>query len=447
MPTWADIMIPPEPLVPTGFDQVTVRLGDDTYNTCNPGIGDADGDGLDEVAVPLIENDRCRIALYKGDGSELWHNDDVRFFNDYYSDPAAHRGTHWHARSRHRHLFTHVFDIDGDGAPEVVCADGPVWVLDARTGAIKAEIDLEAHVQAWCPARLDGPDAPPSLVAGIEYRDGAGSAIIAIGPSLGVERLVPVEGRRFEDALWGGDVDRDGYDEIVFSPDTTRSMFLLDRDGRVRWSQRIDGVLGDDTHVDDLVVDSILPGKGRQILMATGPALLDPDGGILWALGDRYHHAQRVLAVPTGGDAKHVYFCESYKRAAYLLDQRGTERWKFDGFQRPADEYAGKVIPRLTTAGCLCDWFGTGRPVIVQAEVACARPENVPELEGKGTFYVVLLTPDGEVVATIPFEDTLDGWGGAMCARRGRFASPDTDGLVVIAHSNSRLHFFSRRGP
>ena len=443
MPTWDEIMTPPEPLAPEGFDVVTVPLGDDTYNTCNPGVGDTDGDGLDGLAVPVIEDDCCRITLHKGDGTEVWHNDDVQFFNYFYDDIEAHRGTHWHPHNRHRHLFTQIFDIDGDGAPEVVCADGPVWVLDGRTGAVKATIDLGAHVQAWCPARLHGPDAPPSFIGGIEMRDGSGSAIVAVGTSLDIERLVPVDGRSFEDAVWAGDVDGDGTDEIVFSPATTKSMFLMDRDGRVRWSQRIEGVLGDDTHVDDLVIDSVLPGDKRQILMATGPALLDRDGTILWALGDRYHHAQRVLAVPAGGDVKDVYFCESYKRRSYLLDHTGAERWTFAGYQTPRAEFEGKFVPRLTTAGCLCDWFGTGEAVIVQAEVVIARPAGRELLDGAGTFYVFLFAPDGRVLATIPFDDALDGWGGAMCARAGRFTAPDREGLAVIAHSSSRLHFFS----
>lgn len=443
MPTWDDVMIPPEPMVARGFTQTTVRLGADTYNTCNPGIGDADGDGLDEIAVPLVENGRCRIALYKGDGSEIWRNDQVAFYNVYYQDPDAHRGTHWHVESRHRHLFTGLFDIDGDGAPEVVCGDGPLWVLDARTGRLKQKIDLEAHVQTWCTARLDGPDAPPSIVAGIERRDGTGSAVVVIGKSLGVDRLVPVEGRSFEDAIWAGDLDRDGCDEIVFSPASTQSMFLMDRDGRIRWSQLINGVLGDDTHVDDLIIDSVLPGDERQILMATGPALLDKDGQILWTLGERYHHAQRVLAVPRPGGGRNVYFCESMKRNAYLLDPAGAELWRFDGFQKPTPDYRDKVTPRLTTAGCLADWFGSGDPVIVQAEVVCAR-RNVPDpLDGVGTFYAVLLTLGGEVITYLPFEDALDGWGGAMCARRGRFNSPQADGLVVICHSSSRMYFFS----
>lgn len=440
MSSWDEMTRPPTALKPKGFRMTTVPLGRDTYNTCNPGIGDADGDGLDEVAVPIIEDDRCRIALYKGDGSELWRQDDVRFYNDYYGDPAAHAGSHWHPRSRHRHLVTGIFDIDGDGRPEVVCADGPVWVLDARTGAIKAAIDLDAHVQVWCPARLNGPDEPPSFVGGIEMRDGAGSAIVAIGTSLGIDRLVPVEGRSFEDAIWAGDVDRDGFDEVIFSPASTRSMFLMDRDGRMRWSRRIEGVIGDDTHVDDLLIDSVLPGDERQILMATGPALLGQDGEILWTRGDRYEHAQRVLAVPRpDDDGKDVYFCESFARGAYLLDHDGNERWRYDGFQRPRPDYEDVLRFRLTTAGCLADWFGAGRPVIVQAETAHARPGELP-LDGMATCYAFLFSRDGEVLVTIPFEDRIDRWGGAMCARRGRFSSPDRDDLVIITHSSSRMY-------
>ncbi|MFW6159333.1 MAG: hypothetical protein ACOC8E_08260 [Planctomycetota bacterium] len=441
MPTWDEMTRPPTALKREGFQTTIVRLGRDTYNTCNPGIGDVDGDGLDEVAVPIIEDDRCRIALYKGDGSELWRQDDVRFYNDYYGDPAAHAGSHWHPASRHRHLVTHIFDIDGDGRPEVVCADGPVWVLDAATGAVKGEIDLDAHVQVWCPAKLNGRDAPPSFVGGVQMRDGSGSSIVFIGEDLRPDPLVPVEGRSFEDFMWAGDVDRDGFDEIVFSLDSTRSMFLMDRSGQVRWKRKVEGVIGDDTHVDDVVIDPILPGDEPQILMATGPALLDRHGEILWTRGDRYDHAQRVLAVPCpDGDGKDVYFCESYARGAYLLDHGGNEVWRYDDFQRPRPEYENVLRFRLTTAGCLADWFGTGEPVIVQAETAHGRSDELA-LDGMATCYAFLFSRDGGVIATIPFEDRIDRWGGAMCARRGRFTSPDRDDLVIITHSSSRMYF------
>lgn len=440
MKGWDELMEPPSGISGDGFDVVTVRLGEDTYNTCNPGVGDADGDGLDEVAVPVIDGDHCRISLYRGDGSEVWRNDDVAFFNYYYDDMEAHAGTHWHAKNRHRHLFTQVLDIDGDGRPEVVCGDGPMWVLDAQSGVLKKKIDLNAHVQAWCPAYLDGRDESPWFVGGVEARDGSGSGIVMAGSSLEVERLIAVEGRSFEDALWAGDIDHDGFDEVVFSPRTTQSMFLMDRRGEIRWSQKINGVIGDDTHVDDLVIDTIHPGPERQLLMATGPALLDERGRIEWALGDRYHHAQRVLAVPTGGEGKDVYFCESYDRACYLLDHIGRQLWHFDGFQKPRPDAVGVPIPRLTTAGGLADWFGTGMPLIVQSEL-CVDREGSLETGQPMVFYVHLLQRDGCQVAAIPLDDELDRWGGAMCARVGRFSRPNADDLVVITHSGSRMYF------
>jgi hypothetical protein len=455
MAKWSDAVAPPEPLVVGGFRRIVVPLGADTYNTCNPGVGDADGDGLDELAVPVIEDGSCRISLYRGDGAEVWRNSEVRFFNYFYDDMEAHRGTHWHAQARHRHLFTRIFDIDGDGQPEVVCADGPVWVLDARSGALKQMIELDAHVQVWCPARLDGPDAPASFVAGIEKRDGSGSAIacIGLGPEgvLEVRWITPVAGRSFEDAMWAGDVDGDGCDEIIFSTSSTGSMYLLDRAGRVRWERRIKGVIGDDTHVDDLAIAAILPGAARQILMATGPALLDAGGNIIWALGDRYQHAQRVLAVPPGAalaagafGPRRVYFCESFERNAYLADHDGRELWRFSGFQRVKPGFEDGIRMRLTTAGGIADWYGDGRPIIVQAESFRVRPGARGEIEGPCTGYVTLLTPEGQVVGCLPFEDVAGRSAGAMCAAAGHFTSRDADSLAVIMHCGSRAYFFSR---
>jgi len=350
----------------------------------------------------------------------------------------AHKGDHWHVHTKHRHLFTKIFDVDGDGKAEVVVADGPIYILDGLTGELKHTIDLNAHVQVWCTARIFGDDRPPAIVAGIEKRGVKGHAVVAIDSSLNVVWETAVPGKLFYDAIWAGDVDEDGVDEIVFSIDTEHSMFLADAEGNIRWRKNIREEIGEDNHIDDMVIDEIQPGS-RQILMATGPALIDKDGNVLWTRGKDYEHAQRVLAVPRGAGlkGKNAYFCESYKIRSFLLDPEGNELWGFDGYEKPKPEFADSVRFRLTTAGSLMNWGGEKH--IIQGIMGGYRGKE--ETSGKAQHVATVFDADGNVVAHLPFEDHTRGLA-AMCALSGHFRPIDSDCVLIITHHDSSFYIF-----
>ncbi len=104
-----------------------IVLGRDTVNTCDIAMADVDGDGLDEIATPLTIGERDCVRLYRGDGTLVWNNNDVRLYHAFYHDPAPPTGgiAHmWH-RSKHRHVLTEITDLDGDGKLEVIVGDGP----------------------------------------------------------------------------------------------------------------------------------------------------------------------------------------------------------------------------------------------------------------------------------------------------------------------------------
>jgi len=414
--------------------------------TCNPGIGDADGDGLDEIAIPVIQGEEDHLSLYQGDGTEAWRNDDVRFYHSYYGDTSTRiAGAHWHYACSHRHLFTRIFDVDGDGVPEVVCGDGPLYVLDARTGAIKKTIDLQAHVQVWCPAKLFGVDQPSGIVCGIEKIDGSGSSVCAIDNSLDVAWDMPIQGKTFYDAIWAGDVDEDGYDEIIFSPDSEQRMFLMDRHGQIRWSLSIPDRIGDDTHVDYLVIDAILPEGGKQIAMATGPALIDKDGNVRWTLGKRHDHAQFVVPVdwPPDRAGKSVYFCESFAMKAHMVDCNGEPLWTTDRFQRIGPDVAG-IHLRLPSNGGLAHWSGADTQEIVQPQLL-AYSDRSPRLAGRPRLYTVLFSLDGRVVAHLPYEAEVrpNHYCGAMCSLPARTSHHQIDDIVMVTHNTGELLIYS----
>ena len=65
-----------------------IVLGEDTVNTCNIALADVDGDGLQEIVTPLTQGEDDCVRCYKGDGTLLWENSDIRLYHDYYQDPS-----------------------------------------------------------------------------------------------------------------------------------------------------------------------------------------------------------------------------------------------------------------------------------------------------------------------------------------------------------------------
>lgn len=48
------------------------------------GIGDVDGDSLDEIAVPFTREDRDALVLVRADGTIGWVQDDLRLHHTYF---------------------------------------------------------------------------------------------------------------------------------------------------------------------------------------------------------------------------------------------------------------------------------------------------------------------------------------------------------------------------
>lgn len=428
-----------------------IVLGEDTTNTCNIAIADVDGDGLDEIATPLtIGEDDC-VRLYRGDGRLLWNNTDIRLYHSFYNDPTRPPGgiDHmWH-KSKHRHVLTEICDADQDGRPEVIVGDGPVYVLDALTGAVKVVFDLGGRVALWNIV-YDARRSANMLVACADDKK-KGPRVVAVDLSGEEIWAIPTPGKNFCDCMHHGDLDLDGRPEIGFSVEEVKEFWVVNCDGKILWKKSVPEELGDDRHVDDFLIASILPEgrvEGNQLLLVTGPNLLDKDGNVLWSRESQFHHTQKVFAANLQPErpGKEVYTVESFRRHAYLLTCDGENIWEYDNFTKARKGYEhedpqiGRAIGRLTTAGDLIDWSGNGRTEIVQIEMGGVGGKRRKEIPPEATRrFAHVLNSNGQAVSIFPVDDS------PMCARAARVTASPGEDIVMVGHTTSRIYIFSKK--
>ena len=241
--------IPEYPDLPGTVTCREIPLGDGVISSCNPALGDVDGDGCDEIAIPLTQGEDDCVRLYRPDGALLWENRDVRFYHAYYNDPKPTPVGHMWYRSRHRHLLTEICDFDGDGEAEVIVGDGPVYVLAAGDGSIKMTIDLQGAVPLWTVVRFA--DGRRELVATVDGGSAGESAVVGVGPDGRPKWRLPTPGREFCDCIRSGDLRGNGDPVVGFSISDAKQFWLMDCRTRNYWAKSVPEAFGDDEHVDD----------------------------------------------------------------------------------------------------------------------------------------------------------------------------------------------------
>ncbi|MGD9496432.1 MAG: FG-GAP repeat domain-containing protein [Armatimonadota bacterium] len=415
-----------------------VRLGH-TSGTCNPALADVDGDGLDEIAVPFNRGEEDVVALLRGDGTVVWETTDAPFYHAVYDDDRLYERSHWHHRSRHRHLLTEIVDIDGDGALEVVVGLGPIHILDAATGALKRSLDLDGLAMIWTLANLR-PGRPPVIVAAVDHHRERGSvvAVDGLGQILWQHGTV---GRSFEDFMFAGDLTGDGVDEIAFSMADVGRFEVRDAAGELLWHKHVASEIGEDTHVDCALIGEFQPG-GRQLVTSTGGCMFDAEGRLLWTLRERIEHGQHLLRLdPPSRVEPLIYLNSKTERYAWGVSPRGEIAWEQRNFSRRPD---GRIT--LTSACDLISWSATGTTEIVQAEILIPeRGHALPAEPGTPmTLYLTVLDARGREVAKLPCEEVLElGFNGPMCALAGHVSTRDRHDIVVLTHNSGELLIFS----
>jgi hypothetical protein len=216
-----------------------------------PTLGDADGDGDNEVVVGDVDG---RIRALNADGTEQWRSPVI------YDGPAiGHDPAYW------RNRFATIADLEGDGRPEVIVE---MTVLAGTTGAVARRLSYLGPTTTVRPVTVvdvDQDGTSELLAAGTLFsakgqpRWGlddtwpwtvSWSAVVEAdgdpAPELVVLQghfwLIDGDGTLLAEALLPegalapcvADFDGDGAQEIAFS--SAQGVEVRELDGRVRWS-------------------------------------------------------------------------------------------------------------------------------------------------------------------------------------------------------------------
>lgn len=254
---------------------------------CKMLLGDLNGDGRAEMLLVQPDNRQdvryiphqvqC-LTAYDLEGRLLWQTGAP--------DPGAgSQGSDYPAQ---------IYDIDGDGALEVLCVmDGRLQILEGATGKLKSVHSLPAEHAHDCIiiANLTGGSHPSDIILKDRYHQ-----------------------------LWA-----------------------LDRDFRLLWTHR--GNVGHFPWVYDL------DGDGRDEVMA-GYDLLDSAGNPLWSCRDLDDHADCLWVGDVNGDGEPEWVIGGSVTVMYSRD--GRELWRYEGSIESQHLALGRFredLPGLQVAG------------------------------------------------------------------------------------------------
>ena len=445
-----DLMIPPDgarPSVDASRVRVTeIPMGPENITTCDIALGDLDGDGLEEIATVLTAGEDDSVRAYRGTGELLWENTDVRLYHAFYGDRERSRVPHMWYRIRHRHVLTKALDWDGDGSPEVLVGDGPVYVLDGETGRTLQTIDLKGSVPLWTVAVDES--SGPLLIATVD-RKAEGGHLVAVRPDGSTAWSQPLPGQAFCDCMLAGALGPEGRTVVGFSIEDVRLFRIVDLAGKTWWELNVREDLGEDDHVDDFIFAPVLPEtKENQIASGTGPALIGGDGKVLWSLRDLIDHGQAARAGNFLPDVPgmQLFFVDSLVGRTYLTSAFGQVLWTYQNYSRVRPDLKDKALHRLSNKVDVIHWSAPDRDEIVLGEIVRLREDRLPE--GLMTLYVTVLDGEGRVVDRLPFQDAPGpgalGFVGDMTVTGAHVTDGATDDIVVVTHNSSTMFIYSR---
>jgi hypothetical protein len=221
-------------------------------------------------------------------------------------------------------------DLDADGTVEVLAAlvDGQVICLNAD-GSLRWSTPLGARPESFCPVLAAEFHPAPGLELIAGFGDGWLHALAANG-----QPLWRFFGDKFRSgAPASGDVDADGFAEIVYGTDNG-NVYCLDGFGDVKWRYselapygRSGANLADldgDSRVEVLITRSNT-GNATCLMALDGPT-----GAFRWRTRDLMQSYCSNVTADLDGDGKLETLHADKGNWLYCTDAAGAERWRLE---------------------------------------------------------------------------------------------------------------------
>jgi hypothetical protein len=313
----------------------SAQVAYERYGAALAGVGDADGDGLADLAIgaPLAAGARGRIELRSAaSGALLW------------SLLGAEDGEQLGA------ALAAVGDLDGDGVAELAVGATGASQGGFLAGAVRL-LAGSSGVQLW---RLEGQpfEQLGSALAGGADVDGDGIPDLAIGSPFGDEAAFNagrVDLRRGSDGAWINSLLGQASGELF----GYEVKLVTDASGDGRADVLAVAPSADGTGLDSGVARLMAGLSSQQLLQLSGPAAASyassaaPIGDV-----DQDGHGDYALGVAAGGSSEAgLVRCFSGHSGSLLLEFSGAEAWDWFGAKLlPLSDVSGDGSPELLIA-------------------------------------------------------------------------------------------------
>ena len=331
---------------------------------CGFRLGDLNGDN--RMDMVMAQNQRQMVLCVTAidvEGNKLWQigSPDAKNFQTSFDLPIQ------------------IYDIDADGANEVVCIMGDhLKIFSGKTGALEREAPLPSKDARDCIVfcNFSGLEHPQDIVLKDRYGKvwAFDRELKAIWSLAGNTGHYP----------WPHDFDGDGRDELACG------YLMVAHDGTIKWDAKLPG------HSDGTAVGEVDGNveNGAEIAYATCGgnvfAVLSAEGKTLWR--DRCGHSQHIVIgdfrpeIPGSEVAaldRRNTRAASGTDAMVLYTATGKPLWQ----EKRTDPGANRWLTVLTT---VCDWDDQPRDLILAYRRG-------------GSIYPTLYDGHGKPVATFPF--------------------------------------------